>query len=467
MRDTLLFRYFLLALHVCLVATAYAQQNSAKPVADTATLLHAIKNGQLTGDFRYFFSATDNSHQLTDYYAHAAGGALRYESGKFHGFNFGVNLSYVFNISSSDLSAPDSTTKQFNRYEIGLFDVTDPSNKRDITRLDELFIGYSRGPSYIRLGRQVINTPFINPQDGRMRPTAVEGAWVVFNHIPQLHLEAGWLYAISPRSTTDWYHGGASVGLYPSGITPSGKKSDYKGNISSSGVGLFGISYKMTKHLSLSLNNLLFDNVMNTAMLQADLGVKSTEDLTYLAGLQLIRQDALHHGGNNNADKTYINKEAKAFIASGRIGIRFKQLESTVNYTHIFDGDRYLMPREWGRDPFYTFIPRERNEGFSNLHAIVGKLNWTGLSRRLKTTVAAGYYILPDVKNTAQNKYGMPSYTQVNADIRYQFKGALNGLDLQLLVATKGNIGETYNDFKYEFNKVDMLLYNLVVNYHF
>jgi hypothetical protein len=32
------------------------------------------------------------------------------------------------------------------------------------------------------------------------------------------------------------------------------------------------------------------------------------------------------------------------------------------------------MPREWGRDPFY-FMPRERNEGYGDVNAIMTKYN--------------------------------------------------------------------------------------------
>jgi hypothetical protein len=83
--------------------------------------------------------ATDNDNNLTDYYANAGGGGIRFETAKFHGFQFGVSGFYIFNLASSDLSKADATTGQMNRYEIGLFDHTDPTNGRDIDRLEEFF----------------------------------------------------------------------------------------------------------------------------------------------------------------------------------------------------------------------------------------------------------------------------------------------------------------------------------------
>ena len=125
------------------------------------------------------------------------------------------------------------------------------------------------------------------------------------------------------------------------------------------------------------------------------------------------------------------------------------------------------MPREWGREPFFTFMPRERNEGFGDVHAIMGKVNYNIPKIRIKTSLSGGYYKLPDVKNYRLNKYGVPSYTQVNADVRYAFNKVLKGLEAQLLVVGKLNSGETYNNKKFEFNKVNMVLYNFVLNYHF
>jgi len=47
------------------------------------------------------------------------------------------------------------------------------------------------------------------------------------------------------------------------------------------------------------------------------------------------------------------------------------------------------------------------------------------------------FYLLPDVQNFRLNKYGLPSYTQVNTDIRYSFAGILKGLEAQLLLVWK------------------------------
>jgi hypothetical protein len=154
-------------------------------------------------------------------------------------------------------------------------------------------------------------------------------------------------------------------------------------------------------------------------------------------------------------------------VLGSRLGWKNEQIDFSLNYTHITKNGRYLMPREWGRDPFFTFMPRERNEGFGDLHAIVGRVSYKFQKAKFQTSLAAGYFKLPDVFNFELNKYGMPSYTQINADIRYQFNGFMKGLDVQLLVVGKRNESELYNNRRFEFNKVNMVNYNLVLNYHF
>lgn len=434
---------------------------------DTTSLLAAFKNGQTHGHFRYFFMATDNAQGLTDYYANAAGGGLRFETAKFLGFQMAVSGFYLFNVESSDFALKDPETLQANRYEIGLFDIENPYNTKDIDRLEELYIKYNYKKSHFTFGRQLINTPFINLQDGRMRPTGVEGLWMEINELKKTKIEAGWIYAISPRGTTRWYYTKNSVGINPSGVNINGTKSDHYENLESKGVGLLGITINATKWMDIKIWDAYFDNILNTAMIQTDFKYLSNKKSHPYLGFQLIRQDAINDGGNTDQEKAYVNKGKSAVVLGSRLGWKNEQIDFSLNYTHITKNGRYLMPREWGRDPFFTFMPRERNEGFGDLHAIVGKVSYKFTKTRFKTSLAAGYFKLPDVFDFELNKYGMPSYTQINADIRYQFNGFMKGLDAQLLVVGKTNEGELHNNRRYEFNKVNMVNYNLVLNYHF
>jgi hypothetical protein len=391
-------------------------------VSDTTSFLHAFKNGTTHGHFRYYASHTFNEGSLSDYYANAIGGGIRYETAQYHRFQFAVSGFYFFNIGSSDMTYKDPTTGQVNRYEIGLFDIEDPHNKKDMDRLEELYLKYNLKKGHLIFGRQIINTPLLNLQDGRMRATGVEGLYIDYQFSKKLEVEGGWIYAISPRSSTRWFYGAESIGLYPVGVNELGTKSNYAGNLKSLGIGIAAIRYNPIKGLKLQAWNYYMENMMNSVFLQADYQKQLKNEKQKLTfGAQMIRQDALNFGGNEDQSKTYMLKNSKAMTFGGKVGLIHHNSEFSFNYNRITKHGRFLFPREWGRDPFYTFMPRERNEGFGDVHAITAKFEQKFPKKRVKTSFAAGYFRLPDVHNFALNKYGIPSYYQVNADIRYAF----------------------------------------------
>lgn len=434
---------------------------------DTTSILSAFRNGTFSGHFRYYFMSTDNKKGLTDYYANAVGGGIKFETGKFKNFQVGVSGFFVYNIGSSDLTIPDSATNQMNRYETGLFDIENPANKKDIDRLEELYLKYHFRNNQITLGKQLINTPFINLQDGRMRPTEVEGIWTEINSIIKIKVRIGYLYGVSPRSTVKWYKVSESIGVYPVGVNEEGIKSGYAGNLESKGIFLTGISAKLNEHLKLQLWNQYTENIFNSALLQADYEYKLPDKSVILAAAQFIRQDAINNGGNDDPEKAFYKKGSKAITFGIRFGWKNDKWETSLNYNRITAAGRYLMPREWGRDPFFTFLPRERNEGFGDVHALVGKINFKIPRARVATSLALGHYKLPDVTDFRLNKYGLPSYNQLNIDARYKFDGILKGLETQLLYVYKNNAGNKSPNDKFVINKVDMSLWNIVFNYQF
>jgi len=91
-----------------------------------------------------------------------------------------------------------------------------------------------------------MNSPFINPEDGRMRPTEEDGIYALF-HKTKTVWEGGWLYNMSPRGTIKWYTVANSLGIYSKGFNPDGTPSNYYGNLSRRGIGMFGVTYLVNK----------------------------------------------------------------------------------------------------------------------------------------------------------------------------------------------------------------------------
>ncbi len=465
-RHRALFRLAVLKMTALPVFIIMSLSAGAQEKFPGASLYHAKdtlneNKGKLSGLARYFFMSTQNSGSLTDYSAHAAGLRLHYESKKIYGFSVGAGASFTARIHSSNLDHVDSATGQKSRYEIGLFDMTDPS-KKTMTRLDELYLKYHLNNGFIRAGRQYLNTPFINTQDGRMNMTATEGLWTELR-FPKTKLEAGFLTGLSPRSTNSWYTIGHSIGLYPQGYNPDGTRPDLVNNLSSKGILLVGFTHQLRPEWKITIWNQFVENIFNSSMLQIE-GGKKWKNNKLSGAVQYTRQQKINNGGNDDYSKTYFH-DASSNVISAFAGLQALHWETSLNYTHIF-GSRYLMPREWGRDPFFTFLPRERNEGFAEVNAYVLKTSISPF-KQFKFLAAVGYFDLPSVKDCSSNKYGMPSYTQLNLELRYAFPKSFGSPDLAFLYVHKSRQGDIFQNQSYVINKVNMSLYNLIFNYKF
>ncbi len=412
---------------------------------------------------RSFFMTTINDGALKDDYALAQGAGIGLLTTPIKGFQLGLSGYFIFNVFSSDLASPDSITGLKNRYELGQFDVLRPTNKYDFDRLEDLFIKYKIKKTYIKLGRMELQTPFLNMQDGRMRPTIEEGIWLNSKELKNIEIQAGYIWGISPRSTVDWFKTSESIGIYGQGVNVDGTKSNYANNLESKGIVLFNLNYKYKNKAEIILWNAYIENISNTSMLE----IKNEHllgNVTIYNGLMYFHQRAIHDGGNVDQAKTYINKNAKTNVISLQVGAKKKRWNVNLNYTHITDDGRYLMPREWGRDPFYTFMSRERNEGAGNVHAFTTNIVYTSLNNKLKSGVSYGYINMPSVFNFRLNKYGMPTYHQLNLSSSYNFQNFWKGMEFRVLMASKFNGSEELLQAKHVYNKINMLNFNFIVD---
>ena len=463
---------FVAAFLVCSI-TSYAQHQElhedpklwgkSSKLLDSTNKNNGFKLGTIHGNLRSFFSSNFNKNSDIEY-AQAVGGGIQFISKPVYHVKLGVSGFFVYDAFSTDLTKVHPLSGALNRYELGLFDITDPANKKDVNRIEELYLQYQKNKTTFTVGKQLINTPFINLQDGRMRPTAAQGLWLQHKN-KENKWYAGWLNKFSPRSTVAWYNTGASIGLYSVGVNMDGTKSGYKNALESSGAALVGAELNILKNHSIQVSNLWVQNIFNSSLVQLD--KTPTTKHPYYYGLQLITQTVVNKGGNNDAAKTYFNPDQSSLVMGARLGKKVGAWDYSLNYTRITKKGRYLMPREWGRDPFYTFLMGERNEGVGGVSAYVLKAKYKAPKAPLTVQVGAGYFNLPDVTNYALNKYALPSYVQYNLDVRYVFAKHLKGWEAQLIYFYKDATGNTYNNPKYYINKVDMGHFNFIVNFHF
>jgi hypothetical protein len=275
---------------------------SSKQV-DSSNKHKRFKLGTIHGNLRSFFSSNFNKNSDIEY-AQAVGGGIQFISKPVYHVKLGVSGFFVYDAFSSDLTKAHPLSGALNRYELGLYDITDPANKKDVNRIEELYLQYQKNKTTFTVGKQLINTPFINLQDGRMRPTAAQGLWLQHKN-KENKWYAGWLNKFSPRSTVAWYNTAESIGLYPVGVNMDGTKSGYKNALESSGAALVGAELNILKNHRIQVSNLWVQNIFNSSLVQLD--KTPTIKHPYYYGLQLITQTVVNKGGNNDASKTYFN----------------------------------------------------------------------------------------------------------------------------------------------------------------
>ncbi len=418
--------------------------------------------GSLSGEWRTFFMGTVNKGDLKDFYALGTGGHIGYSYKFSSKWKAGIRLYTTINTNIQDLTIPDETTGRISRYEVGLFDVMDAGNNFFVLP-GELFLTYSSGTHSVTAGRMKRKSPLINPEDGRMIPTLLEGIWYDYKPSDSFRLQVAVLDRIAPRGVKKFYGIGESIGTYPSGRNKDGMSSQYAGNTDSDFIALAGLDMKITPSLKLTAWEYYVDNVFNSTFIRPELALN---DQVTLAA-EWLHQRKAGDGGNPLDSLSYF-EDRYANMYGAQIAVKTAGSRFSLGYDYISDDGRFLFPREWGREGTFTFQKRERSEGTQKNHALVLTVDRSFGSENsvIGTVLSIGHVWKPDPTDAERNKYAIPAYTHINLDLSGSFQ-KLKGFEPELLLTWKiGDDAVTENP-NFILNKVDMFQVNAVINYRF
>lgn len=413
---------------------------------------------------RSFFMQTNNKGDLLNYNAMGVGAGISYYSPSWKGFHFGFSGFFVFQLFENNIYKEDPITSNTNRYEVLLFDMNDLDNKRDLDRLEELYLNYEYKNLDVLLGRQKFESPLMNEQDNRMRANLFNGLKVRYSPENWL-LKAAWFNQVTIRGTVDWYSMEESYGVYPFGRNPFGTPSQYKGNISTLGVGVIGTKYHK-ENFYIEGWNYFNENVFNISFAQSELEIPLRNFSGHL-GAQGFYQSAVNEGGNSNQEMSYIMAGESTFGIGGRLGASLGNHQILANSLYISNQGRFLFPREWGREQFFASLPRERFEGSGAVRSLMLKYVYDWEEKGISAEFGAAKVDHAQLSEYSNNKYGIPSYYHFTGLIDYKFSGYLEGLDLKFLVAHKA--AQTPNEVpdNFRINRVDLWNFNVILDYRF
>ena len=418
----------------------------------------------ISGQWRSIYMLTANQGSLKDFEALGSGGNLKSILTINDSWELSAALYTSVNLGIQDLQVPDAISGRYSRYEEGLFDRQNLNNDV-VALLGEAYVGYSKNSNSFKIGRFKLNSPQINPQDGRMIPTLVQGFWYKHKGAGKSKAEFGFLNRIAPRSIGSFQGIGASIGTYPSGKDANGLPSAYPGNTQSDFVAIGNIDWQLNPNFLMSIWDYHTDNVSNTAYFKSQWDVNSKWGLDW----EWLHQEKIGNGGNADRTLRYFDQENSDVLG---LQVRYKVHNNTfsLGYNRIFPGGRFLFPREWGREYFFTFQKLERSEGYSDNHALVFTYRRPFFIKPeqliLRSIISLGKQWKPEISDLANNKYAFPDYTHVNLDLFLDFM-ELPNLHPEFLLTYKAGNGYIPDNPTLVINKVDMFHLSVIVNYNF
>lgn len=402
------------------------------------TIADFFQLSKLHGHVRNHFMATINQGALKDYWTNGTGAALKFETAKFYGLQLGVKGIFTFQTFSSDLNETDSLVNRSAKWEKELYDVNRPNEKYDLDRLEELYLKFNFGRSFLSVGRFGVHThPLFLARDSRMKPFAYEGVWTEINELKNNQFTLGWITGVSPRGMIEWFPINEAIGTLSNGLQPNGTPAHYHEKAHTKGIGVLGINSKVVKNLSMQYWGFWFHKLTYMNWLQFDY-----ERQHWFTGVQYVLQTAAKKQAELDYADRYMQPDEVGNVLSAQLGTHTnnQSLVVSVAYLHSFKSGRFLFPRELGREDFYVSQPRSWIDGFGNTNVYQlcltyqpARQGWHNLS--IETRLS--YWDDPGVNHAEGNKYNFINFYQVTVDARYRFERWLKGLELRLVYLCK------------------------------
>ncbi|MBV5335372.1 MAG: OprD family outer membrane porin, partial [Sulfuricurvum sp.] len=163
-------------------------------VLSASAIDESFTSGSMSGGIRLGY-LQQNNEMSSDSYATVLGGIVKYETASLEGLKLGA-AGYI----SQKVTA---LTGREEKQSPDFFD----ADGNSFVYLGEAYMDYSKDDLTLRVGRQLIETPFLAADDVRMLPNTFEGGMATYSGIDKTTLSAGylmrWAGFDSPRGHND------------------------------------------------------------------------------------------------------------------------------------------------------------------------------------------------------------------------------------------------------------------------
>ena len=370
----------------------------------------------------------------------------------------------VFVPNSSGLERRDAITGKGPIYEANLFNLRTMSGQSEFA-LPVLNAQINLKGQTITVGRFTKNEQALHSEQWPF-PNALEGIWYENHWLKNTKWQVAVIHKAMPRFSGNFETIGQSIGVAGVGVNPDGSPSGYRGNINSRALIVGNYTRSINKEVSIDIWDYFVEEVMNTLIVEPKI---SLQDSQWNVSLKAMVQTKVGEGGNLEEQLSY-----KTDQMAIQIGFRTekKLSESSslqLNFTRITNDGRFLLPREWGFEPFYTFQKRNRIEGTQNATSLM--MSW---KKQVSTekwnyqfTSSLGRSFLPDVMDYQKNKYQVPSNFNLDAELKIQPVKFMTGLSLDLLMAYRFLADDSEIAPQYLINQANFFHTDLRISWSF
>ena len=366
---------------------------------------------------RTYYLTRDN-FDGTKSQAWAAGGWIAYRSGLI-GDMFGVHAAYY---TSKKLFGPldEDGTKLL------------APGQNSLGMLGQIYGRAQVGDQEFRGGRQLVDTPLINPQDSRMVPNTFEGATLVTlpDKDRSYDYALGYLWTIKQRESNDF-------------IPMSNALAN--ADIDNLGAPFGMVKYRPFSGLSTVFMNYYVQDFVNTGFAQAEYDFKLPKQVpNWIIGVNIIDQRSV-------GDDLLAANPFETYQASAKVQVVYAGW--TLFVAGSITGDESKIFSPFGTKPNYTDMQQvsfdnagEKAFGGSVAYDFGASVGLSGLS------VGAWYTHGWDAINPANN-VGIPNRDELDLWIQYRpTEGPLKGFRLKTQYANvwqQENVRDTQPEFRF------------------
>lgn len=449
-------------------------------------LASAFKEGKLEGRIRVHTIATDWDHNEQwlkngskadgDSRGSAIGGSLIYKTAPLHGLRAGAGFYTtrgLGNLSKDDNGAtaghPKNTTAS-DLFSRGPGAATDFGKGYSV--LAQSYLQYDIAKTSIKGGRFLMTNPFINPNDSKMIPIAIEGASIVSGDIDNTVIQLDYADRIKERGM-DYFGSMADTGDAPDAI-----KNYYKTHYTTSatspggeapGVAIAGIKNRSLDSLELQGWVMHWDDIVDQAMAEVNYKVKAG-DVGLAFGARYLRQmdrgagDIIKPGTGDTTYGTSSGVRRKGdndnnvdtYMVAIRAIASYDAARFMMAYAHTSDEGDLIAP--WRGFPTEGYTrSMTQTDWNANTTSYKAQLDYDfgSMVSGLSALLSYSYYDRDPSKVGYQGQtdryYGNGDTRQWNCDVKYALEN-VKGLELKLrtmiqkndtVEAIEGNTGAT------------------------